>query len=69
MAIGNDDSASLSVGAHTSRNTWDEGTWDATMFRSTDATAAQGPRRADGTLPATDYLTTGNGMGASMSES
>ncbi|MFC4999379.1 sigma-70 family RNA polymerase sigma factor [Dactylosporangium cerinum] len=69
VAIGNDDSASLSVGAHTSRNTWDEGTWDATMFRSTDATAAQGPRRADGTLPATDYLTTGNGMGASMSES
>jgi hypothetical protein len=39
------------------------------MFRSTDTTAAQGARRADGSLPATDFLTTGNGMGASMSES
>jgi RNA polymerase sigma factor (sigma-70 family) len=69
VAIGNDSSVSMSAGVHTSRNTWDEGSWTASMFRSTDATAAQGPRRADGTLPATDFLTTGNGMGASMSES
>ncbi|MER7277222.1 sigma-70 family RNA polymerase sigma factor [Dactylosporangium sp. NPDC000244] len=69
VSIGNDDSVSMGSGVHTSRNTWDEGTWTAAMFRSTDATAAQGTRRADGTLPATDFLTTGNGMGASMSES
>ncbi|MFI5909878.1 sigma-70 family RNA polymerase sigma factor [Dactylosporangium sp. NPDC051541] len=69
VAIGNDNSVSMSAAGHTSRNTWDEGTWDATMFRSTDAAAAEGPRNADGTLPATNFLSTGNGMGASMSES
>ncbi|WP_432969100.1 sigma-70 family RNA polymerase sigma factor [Dactylosporangium sp. CA-233914] len=68
VSIGNDASVSMGAGAHTSRNTWDEGTWTASMFRSTDASAAQGARRADGTLPATDFLSTGNGMGASMSE-
>ncbi len=68
VAIGNDSSVSMGTGAHTSRNTWDEGSWSASMFRSTDDAAAQGARRADGTLPPTNFLTTGNGMGASMSE-
>ncbi|WP_433203144.1 sigma-70 family RNA polymerase sigma factor [Dactylosporangium sp. CS-047395] len=69
VAIGNDDPVSMGADGHTSRNTWDEGSWTAAMFRSTDAAVAEGARRADGTLPATDFLTTGNGMGASMSES
>ncbi|WP_433043635.1 sigma-70 family RNA polymerase sigma factor [Dactylosporangium sp. CS-033363] len=69
VAIGNDDSVSMGAGVHTSRNTWDEGSWSASMFRSTDPAVAEGARRADGTLPVTDFLTTGNGMGASMSES
>jgi pectate disaccharide-lyase len=69
VAIGNHAATNLGTGVHSSRNTWDDGTWSASMFRSTDTAAAQGARRADGTLPATDFLTTGNGMGASMSES
>ncbi|GIH16806.1 sigma-70 family RNA polymerase sigma factor [Rugosimonospora africana] len=69
VAIGNHTPVSMGAGVRTSRNTWDDGTWTASMFRSTDATAAQGARRADGSLPATDFLTTGNGMGASMPES
>ncbi|GAA2371577.1 RNA polymerase sigma factor [Dactylosporangium salmoneum] len=75
VSIGNDRSVAMGSAAHTSRNTWDEGSWTAAMFRSADAdadadaAAAQGARRPDGTLPATDFLTTGNGMGASMSES
>jgi RNA polymerase sigma factor (sigma-70 family) len=69
VSVGNDSSVSRAAAARSSRNTWDEGTWTAAMFRSADPAAAQGARRPDGTLPATDYLTTGNGMGASMSQS
>jgi hypothetical protein len=69
VAIGNHSQVSMGSGAQTSRNTWDDGTWNASMFRSVDTAPAQGARRADGTLPDTDFLTTGNGMGASMSES
>ncbi|WP_433375534.1 sigma-70 family RNA polymerase sigma factor [Actinoplanes sp. CA-142083] len=35
-------------------------------FRSTDPASAEGPRGADGSVPRTDFLVTGNGRGASM---
>ena len=49
------------------RNTWDEGTWTRSMFPTTDPATAESPRASDGSLPPTSFLTTGNGMGASMS--
>ncbi|MET7401948.1 sigma-70 family RNA polymerase sigma factor [Dactylosporangium sp. NPDC005572] len=67
VAVGNASPAGTGAGVRSSRNTWDEGSWDASMFSSTDPAVAQGPRRADGTVTPTDFLRTGNGMGASMS--
>ncbi|MFF5291177.1 sigma-70 family RNA polymerase sigma factor [Paractinoplanes globisporus] len=60
VAVGNKTPATLSGTAVQSRNDW------AATFRSTDPTSAEGPRRADGSLPRTDFLVTGNGTGASM---
>ena len=60
VAVGNATPATLSATAQQSRNDW------AATFRSTDPGAAQGPRAADGSLPRTDFLVTGNGTGASM---
>jgi hypothetical protein len=51
---------SVSPGAQLSRNNW------AQSFRSTDPAVAEGPRPPSGGLPPTDFLTTGNGVGASM---
>lgn len=67
VAIDNPTAVTANADVQASRNTWDGGTWTAAMFRSTDPAAAQGPRAPDGSLPATPFLTTGNGMGASMS--
>ncbi|GGM55209.1 sigma-70 family RNA polymerase sigma factor [Dactylosporangium sucinum] len=67
VAVGNDTPSNTNAGVRSSRNTWDEGGWDASMFSSTDPAVAQGPRRADGTVTPTDFLRTGNGMGSSMS--
>ncbi|MFE9672593.1 right-handed parallel beta-helix repeat-containing protein [Streptomyces sp. NPDC006259] len=47
-------------------NNWDGGV-GTPAFRSTDATTAYGPREADGSLPATAFLTTGStAIGATM---
>jgi RNA polymerase sigma factor (sigma-70 family) len=67
-AIGNDSTATLGGVAGSDGNTWDGGDWDATMFGSTDPATAQGPRRPDGRLPETDFLTSGTRLGASMSQ-
>ncbi|MCW6005865.1 sigma-70 family RNA polymerase sigma factor [Micromonospora sp. CPCC 205371] len=67
-SIDNASAAELGSGAQSSRNTWDGGAFPASAFESTDPTGAQGPRRPDGRLPATDFLTTGRGVGASMHE-
>lgn len=67
-AVDNARPADLHGDAGSSRNTWDGGDWTAAVFESTDPTGAQGSRRPDGRLPATDYLTTGRGVGASMRE-
>ncbi|GIE75697.1 hypothetical protein Aph02nite_16470 [Actinoplanes philippinensis] len=64
-AAGNDrGDQALSAGAKPNNNSWQV---DAFPFRSEDASVAEGARTAAGGLPGTDYLSTGNGIGASMS--
>ncbi|XMN06333.1 right-handed parallel beta-helix repeat-containing protein [Streptomyces griseobrunneus] len=59
--------AKLSKRVISAANTWDAGQARPTGLR-TDPTTAYGPRRADGSLPATTFLVTGTpGIGASMS--
>jgi RNA polymerase sigma factor (sigma-70 family) len=58
--------AALAANAQLSRNSWQLTGWNASMFRSTDPAIAEGPRQADGSLPATAFLAGGNGVGASM---
>ncbi|MEU8614553.1 right-handed parallel beta-helix repeat-containing protein, partial [Actinoplanes sp. NPDC048791] len=65
-AVDNAVPQSLSPSATEVRNSWQQDGWSAATFRSTDPAAAQGPRTAAGRLPGTDFLTTGNGTGASM---
>ncbi|MEH1129340.1 sigma-70 family RNA polymerase sigma factor [Micromonospora sp. CPCC 206061] len=67
-SVDNAGAADLGRATTSSRNTWDGGAFPAEMFESTDPSQAQGQRRPDGRLPATDYLTTGRGVGASMRE-
>ncbi|GAA2629672.1 sigma-70 family RNA polymerase sigma factor [Paractinoplanes durhamensis] len=55
-----DNPVALAANAQLSRNNFAE------TFRSTDPAGAQGARRADGALPRTDFLATGDGVGASM---
>ncbi|MFY1632777.1 sigma-70 family RNA polymerase sigma factor [Solwaraspora sp. WMMB335] len=59
------DVASLDA-ARSQGNTWDGGSWSAAMFRSTDPASAQGPRRPDGRLPETTFLTGDSDVGAPM---
>ncbi|WDZ84116.1 sigma-70 family RNA polymerase sigma factor [Micromonospora cathayae] len=47
-------------------NSWDGAERSRTTFRSTDPAVAEGPRRPDGTLPATTYLVSRDGLGADM---
>ncbi|WP_047890402.1 sigma-70 family RNA polymerase sigma factor [Micromonospora sp. RV43] len=47
-------------------NSWDDDGWSAARLRSTDPRTAEGPRRADGTLPSTGYLGTGTRLGADL---
>ena len=68
-AVDNATPATLAAGATANRNSWQLGGWTAGTFRSTDAATAEGPRTTAGALPRTRYLTTGNGVGASMDES
>ena len=56
----------LRASATATRNSW-QLRWSAAGFRSVDASDARAPRRADGRLPATDYLATRDGLGASLS--
>lgn len=70
VALGNQqDEFGLSTSAKAANNSWQENGWSESRFRSTDASGAEGPRAADGGLPGTSYLATGNGVGASMSGS
>ncbi|MEV4346877.1 sigma-70 family RNA polymerase sigma factor [Actinoplanes sp. NPDC049596] len=59
--------AGVATGSAESRNSWqDDPEWTPARFRSLDPASAEGPRPATGALPKTNYLTTGNGVGASM---
>jgi RNA polymerase sigma factor (sigma-70 family) len=53
----------LSAGAKPNNNSWQK---PGLAFRSEDASTAEGARTAAAKLPATDYLSTGDGVGASM---
>ncbi|MFI9229994.1 right-handed parallel beta-helix repeat-containing protein [Streptomyces rimosus] len=66
LAAGNGDRpAKVGSAAVSAGNTWDRGV-ATPPFRSTDARTAYGPRRADGSLPATTFLTTGAPIGSTM---
>lgn len=67
LAVG-DKGGAAQLGSSTvsAGNTWDSGI-ATPRFRSTDATGAYGARRADGSLPATTFLTTGStSIGSTM---
>ncbi|MDR6980135.1 transcription elongation factor [Streptomyces sp. 3330] len=49
----------LGASAVSAANSWDTGV-STPAFVSTDATTAYGARKADGSLPATAFLTTGS---------
>ncbi|MFY1649457.1 sigma-70 family RNA polymerase sigma factor [Solwaraspora sp. WMMB762] len=53
-------------GGRSQGNTWDGGSWSVESFRSIDPASAQGPRRPDGRLPETTFLTSDTDIGASM---
>jgi hypothetical protein len=58
--------ARLGTATVSAGNTWDSGV-ATPPFRSTDAAGAYGARRADGSLPATTFLTTGStAVGSTM---
>ncbi|MDL5200809.1 right-handed parallel beta-helix repeat-containing protein [Streptomyces sp. ALI-76-A] len=60
LSVGNKGGLSrLGSSTVSAANNWDGGV-RAPAFRSTDATSASGPRRRDGALPATTFLTTGS---------
>jgi RNA polymerase sigma factor (sigma-70 family) len=63
-AAGNAAPVGVGPDATESRNSWQQG---EPAFRSVDPRVAEGPRSATGRVPDTDFLTTGNGVGASMS--
>jgi hypothetical protein len=63
VSVDNAADVAAAQAAKQSRNSWQG---NRATFRSTDPTAAEGPRSAAGRRPGTDFLTTGNGTGASM---
>ncbi|MEU2790256.1 right-handed parallel beta-helix repeat-containing protein [Streptomyces sp. NPDC007100] len=67
LAVANGDQpAKLGSAAASAGNNWDRGV-ATPAFRSTDARTAYGARRADGSLPATTFLTTGGApIGSTM---
>ncbi len=65
-AANGDRPAKVGSSAVSAGNNWDRGV-ATPAFRSTDARTAYGPRRADGSLPVTTFLTTGNApIGSTM---
>ncbi|WP_173074030.1 sigma-70 family RNA polymerase sigma factor [Phytohabitans rumicis] len=66
IGLANDADAKLGAGVQAAGNSWNGEGRTAAMFGSTDPTTARGPRRPDGGLPTTTFLTTNAGLGASM---
>ncbi|HEY0001963.1 MAG TPA: sigma-70 family RNA polymerase sigma factor [Actinoplanes sp.] len=67
VAVDNGAAFALPAEASQNRNSWQEAGWSAAKFRTTNPATAEAPRPADGGLPSTVFLNTGNGVGASMS--
>ncbi|MCF1599064.1 right-handed parallel beta-helix repeat-containing protein [Streptomyces muensis] len=67
LAVGNDKGlAKVGPSTVNAANNWDRGV-PTPAFRSTDAATAYGARKADGSLPATAFLTTGStAVGSTM---
>ncbi|MBV1850745.1 sigma-70 family RNA polymerase sigma factor [Catellatospora tritici] len=67
LALGNGRDDNRGDTAHESGNSWNQSGWTVALLRSADPAAAEGPRRPDGTLPGTTFLTpTRPGVGAKM---
>ncbi|GHJ42707.1 hypothetical protein Cs7R123_00490 [Catellatospora sp. TT07R-123] len=67
LALGNGRDDNRGDTARESGNSWNQSGWSTALLRSADPAAAEGPRRADGTLPGTAFLTTTRpGVGARM---
>jgi RNA polymerase sigma factor (sigma-70 family) len=64
VSASNGDTVSLGSSVSTSDSSLDV----SVGFSSTSSASAQGARKADGSLPATPFLVTGGGIGASMRE-
>ena len=68
VAVGNTRGEnSLSAGARPNNNSWQVTGFTEAAFRSVDPATAEGARTARAGLPGTTYLSTGNGLGASLS--
>ncbi|NUO56909.1 MAG: sigma-70 family RNA polymerase sigma factor [Hamadaea sp.] len=57
LALANNRDAVLADAAVEDANSWNQSGWTTSTLRQSDPRTAQGPRRADGKLPATDFLT------------
>ena len=71
LALGNSRQAVLALAAEADGNSWNEPGWNDSALRDIDPAVAEGPRRPDGTLPTTTYLTNTKNVsiGAPMSAS
>jgi RNA polymerase sigma factor (sigma-70 family) len=68
VAVGNrPGEVGLAAAVKADNNSWQQDGWSEESFRSVDPAGTRGARQADGGLPGTSYLATGNGTGASMS--
>ncbi|WP_204053091.1 right-handed parallel beta-helix repeat-containing protein [Microbispora siamensis] len=62
LSVGNGTAAVLGAAANGSGNSWDiGGTWNDAALVSTDSSTLTGPRRADGSIPPSDFLRPRNG--------
>lgn len=66
VAVANGSAVAAGPAGAGTGNSWNGGQWSADSFASTDPAPAEGARRGDGSLPRTDYLSTGTGTGAAL---
>ena len=65
VALLNGEDVQLGEELQQTGNSWDAAGWSTSRFQGIDPATAEGPRRSDGTLPATTFLRT-ESIGASM---
>ena len=56
LALANEAETWLGEQVDDADNSWNQSGWTVTTLRSGDPTTAQGPRRPDGSVPATTFL-------------